>query len=404
MDSDEDGAYGYDMPEDGGPGFSLAAGSKPSHRQGAGGGEDSSADEARDSSDDGNFAYGASAARKRRKRERQSGATDKEKNLYGVFYEDSSDDERGPGARGGKRSQHFDKRSNRQAGLAFVKASSAAPSAEGEKGGMDGENSGDAGGAKTKSDREGAPDEPGWLKDTPRDKSGGAADDDVEIGEKLSNGKQSTANSDEDEEEEALDEEELKLLSDQEQRFKDLLAVATTSKTPLSPAKQSQPRAAVPAAERDNGGLIGGDDGLAWGNDAVGLGLGFGNSRPDEDRSAGPQTATTGLGFAGSSTESKPSMSDNGGAGLGMPAQTGLGHQGGLGLGLKRDPPGQPEQNGGLGLGMGGGMSGMGGLGSNFPSFAQGGIGLGLGHSSQPAKKKDSNLGKWEKHTKGIGS
>ncbi|KAL7523366.1 hypothetical protein ACHAXR_000143 [Thalassiosira sp. AJA248-18] len=132
MDSDDDGAYGYDMPEEsGGPGFSLG-GSKPSRRLG---GDDSSGDDANNSSDGDNFAYGAQGARKRRKRERQSQSTDKERNLYGVFYEDSSDEERGRGGgRGGKRSRHFDKSSNRQAGLAFVKASSDAPSKEAEKG------------------------------------------------------------------------------------------------------------------------------------------------------------------------------------------------------------------------------------------------------------------------------
>merc|ERR1719253_840503 len=45
------------------------------------------------------------------------------------------------------------------------------------------------------------------------------------------------------------------------------------------------------------------------------------------------------------------------------------------------------------------------GLGSSFPSFSQGsmGGGLGFGLGNAPAKKKDPNLGKWEKHTKGIG-
>ncbi|EJK49323.1 hypothetical protein THAOC_31812, partial [Thalassiosira oceanica] len=116
MDSDND-ADAYDVPGDGAPpGFSFGA----SRQQFVN--DDSSADE-RNSSEDDDLNYGANASRKRK----QSKRSGKEENLYGVFYE-SSDDERfnSRGRNGGgdhKRSRHFDKSSNRQAGLAFVKGS-----------------------------------------------------------------------------------------------------------------------------------------------------------------------------------------------------------------------------------------------------------------------------------------
>ena len=135
MNSDDDGdGYGYDIPEEGaGLGFSLS-GTRPSHILGrdnnyqdasGGGGNSSSSAENESDEDDPNFAYGAYASRKRKQRERNSKYTDKEKNLYGVFYDSSDGDDGGRhnGNKRSRRSRHFDKQSNRNAGLAFVKAS-----------------------------------------------------------------------------------------------------------------------------------------------------------------------------------------------------------------------------------------------------------------------------------------
>ena len=116
MDSDEDGAYGYDIPENTGPAFRLSAmndesddetNNSQSKFMGSSSDED---DAAKD------FSYGAYGKRKR---------GEKERNLYGVFYESDSDNEKKGGSSFKKRkSRHFDRGQNRQAGLAFVKASS----------------------------------------------------------------------------------------------------------------------------------------------------------------------------------------------------------------------------------------------------------------------------------------
>jgi len=166
------------------------------------------------------------------------------------------------------------------------------------------------------------------------------------------------------------------------------------------------------------------------------IGFGFGDrdgKSEDEERFEDAKPASAGgLGFASAgSTERKSFASESGvgGLGLGMaPARGGLalgaGSRGGLGQRSEGEPAGNmPRHRGlgglgmgassagvdmGMGLGMGGigsgmgGSSGTGGLGSTFPGFSQGGLGLGMG-AQQPPKMKDPNLGKWEKHTKGIG-
>ena len=134
MDSDEDGNYGYDIPSDDndgdGGGFSISNNTttKPYHL-GGNNNNNSSSDE---DEDDNNFAYGSYG---RNKRERNANnMSGKERNLYGVFYEDDSDDDNNDGrggrynVRGGgggrnnnKRARNYDVKSNRLAGLSFVK-------------------------------------------------------------------------------------------------------------------------------------------------------------------------------------------------------------------------------------------------------------------------------------------
>ncbi|KAL7541288.1 hypothetical protein ACHAXR_010789 [Thalassiosira sp. AJA248-18] len=450
MDSDDDGNYGYDIPDDGGPGFQMA-GSKPSHLLGKNNYSSNDDDDNNNSSDDDddvagqqqphndNFAYGAYGAKKRRRRERQSKSTDKERNLYGVFYEDSSDDDdrgsstaaAGGGSRGNKKSRHFDKRQNRMAGLAFVKSSSstvaAAPVEDAERKSDDHDDDGRA--TKTNSSRRedggmGDDNVPSWLKDKtrvqPSAKSGTtemkhesknvkkskfkeASDDDMDI---------------EDENNDINDEEEMKRIHDREKQFNELLTIAKTSKNPVSKpsgVKNSNSAGNEKIRQKNDAPTSDDKNNMLQTDDRGGIrshgGIGFGKN----DEYGTQHSAPTGIGFAssggGGGARSKPIISEagTGGAGggslgLGMAANgIGLGHKSSMATfeSNSEHDSGMPPYQGGLGLGMG--APGMGGLGSNFPSFNQGSMGLGLGSNTQPAKKKDPNLGKWEKHTKGIG-
>jgi len=115
-------------------------------------------EEINQSSDDNNFTYGAYGRKRHNNKRKASGMNDKERNLYGIFYEDDSDNDndRGSGYKGSgrKRARKYDKQSNRLAGLSFVKAGDDKNEKSNDKGDGTDDNKG--------VDDE---DEPSWLKE-----------------------------------------------------------------------------------------------------------------------------------------------------------------------------------------------------------------------------------------------
>jgi len=408
------------------------------------------------SDDDDNFTYGAYGKKRHNNKRKASGMNnDKERNLYGIFYEDDSDNDnyrnsgyKGSG-RGRKKARKYDKQSNRLAGLSFVKAG------EDKKSSTDNDNKQN----DIADNNEGLDydEEPSWLKEKPvkqsntHDVNSNQPSAKQSITTTTNNTAKPPTKDDNDMEIESDDEneEEIKLLQQQQEKFNKLLNVVNTSNNPLQQHKQKPPVALAKLqstnVNSNSGGRIDSSiDGMGGG------GIGF--SRDSADRDGVDQSSSVaqsaGLGFASSTDggqDEKPFIS-GGGAGLGM-STSGLGHQlddigsssaasignsqgvGGVGLGHHSEQfsmgrgrgSSVPSSNqGGLsGLGLGASSSNMGGgVGStnntnNYPMMSSGGGGLGLASSSNnnnfqqsqftKPKRKDPNLGKWEKHTKGIG-
>lgn len=120
------------------------------------------------------------------------------------------------------------------------------------------------------------------------------------------------------------------------------------------------------------------------------LNRGRGKRRRVEETRETPLTeesTTPGIGAASSERQGGLGF-DSAAASASAATSSSLG-QGGLGLGASVSSSNQ----GGLGLGM----QALGGLGLGMPSN------FGQAATSEPPKKKDPNLGKWEKHTKGFG-
>ena len=352
MDSDDDGAYGYDIPEDTGKGFRISAL------------KDESDDESHDNKrkfmgsssdeDDGNadFSYGAYG-----KRRRKDGISEKERNLYGVFYDSDSDNERGKFQR--KRGRHFDKGQNRQVGLAFVKASETSASGDKDK-------TGEA--AKT----------PGWLKEKESEKK-------AEHSSNTSGADSNVVDGAQDDSDDAMDEEEMKQLNDGEKRFHELLEAANKKtrqvsftaferKRPASTMTSKESAAPVPGSVDDNTPKLTND------LPSTSVGIGF-TASSAKDQSTIDQPAVT---------ESELDNENNVMAGLGLGSTRG---RGGLGSSNQPNQPSEPEPTPTTGMRFG----------SNYPSTMETMMGMqGIGMKAS-TKKRDPSLGKWEKHTKGIG-
>ena len=373
MDSEE--GY-YDLPESGGLGFHLHA-APPRAPPSLSDDEDSvardSSDDNDSDNDDEHFSYGARGARRRR--ERRSGATDKERGLYGVFY-DSSDGEgngrQGGGRRGGggrrEKAREFDKHKNRLAGLAFVKASSGSNTTESDsnnankKDGLEKDERGKAEDA----------DVPSWLKEqtSPRAKrkrdDNNSGNDNQSTEEQAINagdsesGKVNNNADDEDEREESQQ------VCDREERFRELLTAAGVLDRPLQGRSSTRERPPDAFGSADSGASKG---------DVEGHGS-VGGREKSEPTVSGSDTATTRSEVA----------RDPGHAASSFPANFST-----------------AERSVGLGLGLGNtdtGTSFEAKTNYNMPSsFFSQDLGLGMGAT----KKKDPSLGKWEKHTKGIG-
>ena len=407
-------------------------------------------EEINQSSDDDNFTYGAYGKRSSNKRKATGMNNDKERNLYGIFYEDDSDNDnnfsgyKGSGYGGRKKARQYDKQSNRLAGLSFVKAGEdkKEKSTDSDKGDGIADNS------------EGVVDgdEPSWLKEKPNSNT-----QDVNNNQPSKQSANTTNNNttrppeqNDNDNMEVSDEEnedyseEMKLLQQQTEKFNKLLNVVTTSNNPLQ-QQQKQKQVATKLQITNVSSNVGTDssiEGSSGGiNEGVGGGIGFsGERKGDNDQSS------AGLGFTTSNGDQdfeKPFI--GAGAGLGM-STSGLGHQlggigssaaagigsqiGGIGLGHNHSSGRSNEQYDSMGRGnsMPSSNQGVGGLGlsasssmglgstnstnNNYPMMNSGGGGLGLGASNsnfqqsqftKPKRKKDPNLGKWEKHTKGIG-
>eukprot|EP00986_Skeletonema_menzelii_P018811 scaffold26724_cov114-Skeletonema_menzelii.AAC.1 len=397
MDSDNGGDnYGYDVPEGAGLGFTLSG---PSHildrnntttadeNSNGDGHSSSAASSDDDDEDDPNFAYGAYASRKRRKRERTSKSTDKERNLYGVFYESSEDDNEGRRSKNTKsgRSRHFDKQSNRTAGLAFVKASSSTPI------------NNDVGSSKNEKEQSAASEDdsnmPSWLKEKRPENTTTYQSN---IG-KDSSTKISIDASDDVDQFETIDVEDAKIAQENEKRFKELLTIANTCSNPLAINKKKTTAERRITSHRVESLRKSVETSNQQQQQKSDEGNDKGKDVGDQDIMQRP--VAMGLGFA-PATQSSTEIHNNGSHSEGE-RRTGVG----LGLGMTTESNNDTimNQNQGLGLGMGIGL-GLGATTNNFPSLSQT-IGLGLGNkvNDKPAKKRDPSLGKWEKHTKGIG-
>ena len=350
MDSDND-ADAYDVPGGGAPpGFSLSV----SRQQLGNANDDSSADE-RNSSEDDDLEYGANASRKRR----QSKLSGKEENLYGVFYESSDDERFNSGGRNGgnKRSRHFDKSSNRQAGLAFVKGSNGVQRVNEVDITSGGEN-----GSSPNTENAGVPN---WLKERTAEANEGP--------KKTNTAKDKPKDEENDDDDMDMeDDEEVTMTNECEKRFKDLLneaknrisGVKSTSRTGVAdntvPRRNEKENDVAPTRTLETG---------------VG-GLGF--------REASRQHAW--------SSHQRDMESEAGPVGLGLGATS-------SGIGF------QSNQSSQVGLSFSAGIGSTAGLGTSAatPSFTPGGM-AGLGFTSPKHKKRNTNsLGKWEKHTKGFG-
>lgn len=333
MDSDEDGAYGYDIPENTGPAFRLSAVNEESddethnsQRKFMGSSSDED-DAAKD------FSYGAYGKRKH---------GEKERNLYGVFYESDSDNEKKGGSSFKKRKgRHFDRGHNRQAGLAFVKASS------------------DTG----KSDM--AVKTPGWLQENNENKEKTATESDTS--------KKALSADAVECDDATMDEEDMKLLNDSE-RFHELLTATATKRHLNLTAFQSKKIAAnTVSRSNESSGLGNSSIQLLVDDKSTSSGLGFASSAQDD-------IVENGLASASSAPlENDKKISGIGGgldsARLPLHAAEGTAH----------------SNSSGAGFGL------------NYPSSLETMMGMqGIGMASS-AKKKDPSLGKWEKHTKGIG-
>ena len=404
MNSDEGG---YDLPESAGLGFTLRGTSQPSNVSGFNDTEEKGEDDRLSSSsnendsdaddDDPNFAYGAYASRKRKKRERSSKVSDKERNLYGVFYESSEDDNDALHNKFKKssRSRHFDQKSNRMAGLAFVKASStpnsdSAPNKEKDQSG------------------EGPIDEtnlPSWLKEKKQPQNSAMhSTSTYDNGSTSKISPKTNEDADDNDEDNIDDDENLMMAAENEKRFKELIEIANKCTKPFSTMRNQKAvskreyneRVAFTSSERSrlNKEPIPNGNELQTTAAAIGFApvTNYGKSELD--------STATGLGFAPATNSSIDNVSimeeeRNTTAGLGLGMQT-----------KPRDDT-QIDHNPGLGLGMGmgGGLGlGMGSTANNFSSLSQTmGMGLGSQMNDKPAKKRDPSLGKWEKHTKGIG-
>lgn len=403
MDSDNDGNYGYDIPDDGVKGFSLSGGidsgkayssgdsdNNRTRRQLMGGSSDDDSDDA-----PGDFSYGAYGSKKRKSGDRKG--SEKERNLYGVFYDSDSDDGGGGGGgRQSKKSRHYDKGQNRMAGLAFVKAS-AAPTDEVKDGADEGVGNGDKNGSGSKGD--GGVDTPSWPKDksdASRPSNGVAA-----AAVNATSNTATQTKDDSDDENDATDEAELKLIQERELRFKTLLAKANTSNNPVSFKKtaiKTTQSTSVDNSYTPTGGLGSSKEVSDDKQQAMDT---------DDNEFYTTPSVPTGLGFNSTSASIHPdqqqqhfkldySRTGNNGLGLGMGNRQGV-----LGSGQFNSTGETSINQGGGGLGSSQGI-GM-GMGSNFPSLQQT-MDMGFhGGSNNVVKKKDPNLGKWEKHTKGIG-
>lgn len=362
MDSDEDGGYGYDIPEDTGPSFRLSAMKDDSDDDSTNNHKSIDSDE-----EDQTFSYGAYGKRK------HSGISEKERNLYGVFYESDSDGEKKFKKR---RARKFDGGANRQAGLAFVKASEGGGNTDGD--------------AKT----------PGWLSEG--EKKSAAA---------VTKPEDKTNTSDVEGSDDAMDEEDLQMLNDSEKRFQELLDASNAAKRNISFTFLQKKRSAAKLAVKETAPRLdsGSDNAQTAGTKPGSSGLGFVTSTPDE-----------GSGIKAAADDMHIDHGNNLG-GLGLGASRGLGADAsdGLGLGASRGL-GATDTSTGKNTNRMGGSSGLElgstdqsmqksehavgmGLGSSYPSTLEtmmGMQGIGMG---QPVKKKDQSLGKWEKHTKGIG-
>jgi tuftelin-interacting protein 11 len=394
MDSDDDGDdYGYDLPEGAGLGFSFSGTtSQPSHILGRNNDDgnlsaSSSSAENNDSDDDDddpNFAYGAYASRKRKKREHNSKSTDKERNLYGVFYEASDDDDEGHNKnKKSRRSRHFDRQSNRMAGLAFVKASTSSPGA-----GADASNNDDKEPSAVPGRSIDDTNVPSWLKEKqPQNTTTSPSQQDKQSSSKtiFNDFINNHHNSDDDDQYEIIDEEDAKIAQENEKRFKELIAIANKCTNPLSinNNKKTITTERRINSQRNNAQLENEEEGKIVADDRPAAGLGF----------ASATKSSTDLHDNGSNFEGERN------AGIGL----------GLGMTTKRNVETIIDQNQGLGIGLGMGSGfglgmGLGATANNAPSPSQTmGMGLGSKMNDKPAKKRDPSLGKWEKHTKGIG-
>jgi len=430
MDSDDDGVYGYDVPEESGTGFQI----KSSHVLGtddsSNDGDDGRAtrrmmgssddDDDGDVDDDRDISYGDYAKRNRKNCGKKSKVSDKDRNLYGVFYDSSSDDDirgRVGGKKSGK-SRNFDKRQNRLAGLAFVKASSPADAEQNEQNSESANLDPNKQSLKSKKGISTSFEEPSWLRET----SGEKKDEAVRSGIK----KVGLESSDE---EEVQDVEELRVIQEQESKFKELLARANTSITPIPNSVVSKQKmklkeklsASLDIAssqhheigERrgvgDTGSRgIGSHDGSGGKGDnsetyRIGSGLGTVTSSvppqydsQDTARSTTPSLPDFSKHVLEEDVENEEhdpnSFSSHSFRGIGQKPQQGIGANFGD----------ETDDMHGLGLGSRNGM----GMESSFPSLSET-MNIGLGkkntYSMQQTSKRDRNLGTWEKHTKGIG-
>ena len=405
MNSDD---YGYDLPEGAGLGFSFSGGatssSRPSHILGPSNNNNNAAAEendddhlsssaatSSDEEDDPNFAYGAYASRKRKKRERNSKTTEKERNLYGVFYESSDDDYEGSSRHNkinnkkSRQSRHFDKQSNRMAGLAFVKASTPSPDAAAD--------TDDATNNDEKDQSSAAPDrsvddnnEPSWLKEKqPQNTITSQSKQDTESSSTPNNDN----DNDVDDQYEVIDEEDAKVALNNEKRFKEMIATANKCTNPLSINNKTT---------TTTGRRMNSQQEVV---ESTRKSVGTNNAQLAKD-----DAAATGLGFA-PATKPSTELHNNGSIFEGE-------RSGGIGLGLgmatQRNMEMDTSQGLGLGLGMRSGLGlgiGLGATANNnttFPSLPQTmGMGIGSNMNDKSATKRDPSLGKWEKHTKGIG-
>lgn len=434
MDSDDDGVYGYDVPEEAGAGFQIksshALGTDESSNDGDEGRAtrrmmgSSDDDDDGDDGDDRDLSYGDYAKRNGKNCGKKFKVSDKDRNLYGVFYDSSSDDDIGGriGGRKSGKSRNFDKRQNRLAGLAFVKASSPADDERNEQNSESVDLDPNKQSLSSKKGISTTIEEPSWL----REKSGEKKDETVRSVIK----KVGLESSDE---EEVRGDEELKVIQEQESKFKELLARANTSKNSIPNSVVSNRKMKLKQklslsldiassqlhdiGERRGLGDTGsrgirshaasdGSGGKGVNSETHRIGSGLGtvtSSLPPQYDSQDTKARSTTPSLHDFSrhvreedvenNEHDPNFfSSHSFRGIGQKPQQGIGANFG------------DETDGMHCLGLGS-RNGM-GMESSFPSLAET-MNMGLGkkstNSMQQTSKRDRNLGTWEKHTKGIG-